>query len=92
MLIYLNEWPEGGETVFPAEGPEGLDRLRGIDYKSCAQGLKVKPLRTGDALLFYSVQPSAAFDKARRGSSCTRLALTPPPARAARRLPGGERH
>ena len=59
-----------GETVFPLEGPGGLARLQGIDYKSCAQGLKVKPMRTGDALLFYSIHPNTTFDKVRRCASC----------------------
>ena len=61
--MYLNDWPSGGETVFPLEGPGGLERLRNIDYRSCALGLKVKPMRTGDALLFYSIHPNATFDK-----------------------------
>jgi prolyl 4-hydroxylase len=63
FLIYLNEWESGGETVFPLEGANGLKRLAGIDYRSCAQGLKVKPLKAGDALLFYSVTPEGGFDK-----------------------------
>ena len=53
------------QTVFPLEGPGGLARLRNIDYKSCAQGLKVKPHKAGDALLFYSIHPNTTFDKAR---------------------------
>ena len=53
------------QTVFPLEGPGGLARLRNIDYKSCAQGLKVKPHKAGDALLFYSIHPNSTFDKAR---------------------------
>jgi hypothetical protein len=65
FLLYLNEWESGGETVFPLEGGDGLSRLRNIDYKSCALGLKVKPMRTGDALLFYSIHPNSTFDKAR---------------------------
>lgn len=28
FLLYLNEWEEGGETVFPLEGSDGLSRLR----------------------------------------------------------------
>lgn len=27
FLLYLNEWEEGGETVFPLEGPGGIARL-----------------------------------------------------------------
>jgi len=63
FLIYLNEWEEGGETVFLLEGPGGLSRLVGIDYKACNTGLAVKPLRTGDALAFYNVHPNQTFDK-----------------------------
>jgi len=63
FLVYLSDWDSGGETVFPLEGPNGLKRLVGIDYRSCAQGLKVKPLKAGDALLFYSVSPEGTFDK-----------------------------
>lgn len=66
FLVYLSEWEEGGETVFPLEGPGGLARLRNIDYRSCDMGLKVKPMRVGDALFFYSMHPNATFDKARR--------------------------
>ena len=51
FLLYLTTPDEGGETVFPLEGQNGLNRLRGIDYTSCEAGLKVKP-RKGDALLF----------------------------------------
>lgn len=43
FLLYLTDVEEGGETHFPLEGPGGLSRLVGIDYKSCAGGLHVKP-------------------------------------------------
>jgi prolyl 4-hydroxylase len=75
FLVYLSEWEEGGETVFPLEGAGGLERLRGIDYRSCAQGLKVKPMRVGDALLFYSMHPNATFDKARHAPQVACRAL-----------------
>ncbi len=55
--------PLHSQTVFPLEGPGGLARLRNIDYKSCELGLKVKPHKAGDALLFYSIHPNATFDK-----------------------------
>ena len=42
VLFYLTDVEEGGETIFPLEGKNGLDRLSNIDYKSCAQGLKVR--------------------------------------------------
>ncbi len=58
------------ETIFPLEGAGGLARLRNIDYKSCELGLKVKPMKAGDALLFYNIHPNSTFDKARgRGAA-----------------------
>lgn len=70
FLLYLNEWDDGGETVFLLEGKNGLDRLRNIDYKACNTGLKVKPMQAGDALLFWSVTPSGAFDKKSLHGGC----------------------
>ena len=69
FLLYLTTPDEGGETVFPLEGPNGLNRLRGIDYAKCDIGLKVKP-RKGDALLFWSVYPNMTFDRASLHGGC----------------------
>ena len=62
FLLYLTDVEAGGETHFPLEGPNGLERLKNIDYKSCDGGLRVRP-RAGDALLFWNVHPNRTFDK-----------------------------
>ena len=43
VLFYLPDVEGGGETVFPLEGRDGLDRLSHIDYRKCDMGLKVPP-------------------------------------------------
>lgn len=64
VLVYLSSVEEGGETIFPAEGPHGLDLLNNgtIDYSRCDLGFKYRP-RAGDALLFYSMTPSCELDQ-----------------------------
>ena len=62
VLIYLEAPEEGGETIFPLEGENGLKNIGRIDYKSCEMGLKYKP-RKGDAVLFWSITPEGKIDK-----------------------------
>ncbi len=63
VLVYLTDVELGGETIFPLEGADGMERLATIDYKSCDQGgFKYKP-RAGDALLFYSMYPNNTLDR-----------------------------
>lgn len=62
VLFYLTDVEEGGETIFPLEGKDGLQRLNHIDYRKCDMGLKYQP-RAGDAVLFYSMHPNGTFDK-----------------------------
>ena len=46
VLFYLTDVEVGGETIFPLEGRDGLQRLNHIDYRKCDMGLKVGgPLR-----------------------------------------------
>mmetsp|Transcript_17652 Transcript_17652/g.38511 ORF Transcript_17652/g.38511 Transcript_17652/m.38511 type:complete len:303 (+) Transcript_17652:209-1117(+) len=61
FLLYLTDVEEGGETIFPFEGQDGMKHLATIDYTSCDVGFKVKP-RAGDGLLFYSIHPNSTFD------------------------------
>jgi prolyl 4-hydroxylase len=62
VLFYLTDVEEGGETIFPLEGPDGMKVLQHIDYRACKDGYKYRP-RKGDALMFMSVHPNGTFDK-----------------------------
>ncbi|KAK1402936.1 Procollagen-proline 4-dioxygenase [Heracleum sosnowskyi] len=64
VLMYLSDVVQGGDTVFPkAEEPSGGKSSKSdADLSECAKkGIAVKP-RKGDALLFFSLHPSAIPD------------------------------
>lgn len=69
VLIYLRAPEEGGETIFPLEGVDGLKNAEGFDFKSCDRGLKYTP-RSGDALMFWSVNVKGEFDKRSLHGGC----------------------
>lgn len=71
VLTYLSEVEEGGETVLPLEGLDGMSRLSRHDfsYEDCDKGLKYAP-RRGDALVFYSIAPNGTFDRRSLHGGC----------------------
>lgn len=71
FLTYLSDVEEGGETVLPLEGKEGLSRTEAEDfsYKDCTTGLAYKP-KAGDGLLFFSIFPNGTFDRRSLHGGC----------------------
>ncbi|GMP76829.1 hypothetical protein CsSME_00033342 [Camellia sinensis var. sinensis] len=63
VLMYLSDVAKGGETVFPsAEEAPHHSSTSDDDLSECAKkGIAVKP-RKGDALLFFSLHPTAIPD------------------------------
>ena len=75
VLVYLAAPEEGGETIFPLEGPGGERNMRGYDFKTCDRGYLYKP-RAGDAVLFWSVKPNGEFDNQSLHGGCPVIAGT----------------
>ncbi|GER30169.1 2-oxoglutarate (2OG) and Fe(II)-dependent oxygenase superfamily protein [Striga asiatica] len=72
VLMYLTDVKKGGETVFPSaeESPRRRSVSTDIDLSECGrQGPSVKP-RKGDALLFFSLLPSAVPDPGSLHAGC----------------------
>lgn len=68
FLLYLTDVEEGGETVFKREGIDNGEKVIN-DWKSCDEGLKVKP-KMGDAVLFWSVTPDLQLDHRALHGAC----------------------
>ncbi|KAE9453209.1 hypothetical protein C3L33_14897, partial [Rhododendron williamsianum] len=73
VLMYLSDVAKGGETVFPSAEIH-LSRHKSSpsddDLSECAKkGIAVKP-RKGDALLFFSLHPSAIPDPSSLHGGC----------------------
>lgn len=72
VLMYLSDVAKGGETVFPQaeEPPRRKTPVNDEDLSDCAKkGTAVKP-RKGDALLFFSLVPSATPDPLSLHAGC----------------------
>uniref|UniRef100_A0A6M2EF82 procollagen-proline 4-dioxygenase n=1 Tax=Populus davidiana TaxID=266767 RepID=A0A6M2EF82_9ROSI len=72
VLMYLTDVEKGGETVFPsAEEPSRRKAsVSHEDLSECARkGVAVKP-RRGDALLFFSLYPTAVPDTSSIHAGC----------------------
>ncbi|XP_044497820.1 probable prolyl 4-hydroxylase 4 [Mangifera indica] len=72
VLMYLSDVAKGGETVFPnaEEPPHRRIPATHDDLSECAKrGIAVKP-RKGDALLFFSLHPTAVPDTNSLHSGC----------------------
>ncbi|PIA44681.1 hypothetical protein AQUCO_01700346v1 [Aquilegia coerulea] len=72
VLMYLTDVSKGGETVFPQaeEAPRRKPATADDDLSDCAKkGIAVKP-RRGDALLFFSLIPSATPDPLSLHAGC----------------------
>ncbi|KAL6970339.1 putative prolyl 4-hydroxylase 4 [Sarracenia purpurea var. burkii] len=72
VLMYLSDVAKGGETVFPSaeESPRHRSSTSNDDLSECAKkGIAVKP-RKGDALLFFSLHPSAIPDPSSLHGGC----------------------
>jgi prolyl 4-hydroxylase len=72
VLMYLTDVTKGGETVFPEA--EKIQRRKAHetsdDLSECAKkGIAVKP-RRGDALLFFSLHPTAIPDTSSLHAGC----------------------
>ncbi|KAM7463003.1 hypothetical protein LguiA_031124 [Lonicera macranthoides] len=62
VLMYLTDVAKGGETVFPSAEESPRRKPADDDLSECAKkGIAVKP-RKGDALLFFSLLPTATPD------------------------------
>ena len=73
VLMYLSDVEEGGETVFPngkwVDDALGESAARAGLSECAGRGVAVKP-RKGDALLFWSLDPSGKIDEASTHAGC----------------------
>jgi hypothetical protein len=73
VFLYLNDCPEGGETVFPYSKERLVTNIKREGMEECSEGLAVPPTKL-TAAMFYAQTPQNFPDPASRHGGC-------PPAR-----------
>ncbi|DBA04025.1 TPA: hypothetical protein N0F65_009372 [Lagenidium giganteum] len=69
VFLYLNECPEGGETVFPYSKERLVTGINRDGMAECSDGLAVPPRRL-TASMFYSQTPENAVDPSSMHGGC----------------------
>lgn len=69
VFLYLNDCPEGGETVFPYSRERIVTGIEREGMHECSEGLAVPPTRL-TASMFYSQTPDNAPDPASLHGGC----------------------
>ncbi|GMF25010.1 unnamed protein product [Phytophthora fragariaefolia] len=69
LFLYLNECPEGGETVFPYSKERLVTEIEREGMTECSEGLAVPPVKL-TASLFYSQTPMNDLDPTSLHGGC----------------------
>lgn len=69
IFLYLNECPEGGETVFPYSKSRLVTNIKREGMDECSEGLAVPPTKLF-ASMFYSQTPLNQVDPSSLHGGC----------------------
>lgn len=69
VFLYLNDCPEGGETVFPYSKSRLVTGIKREGMDECSEGLAVPPTKLF-ASMFYSQTPLNEVDPASLHGGC----------------------